>query len=42
MSAAPPTRAPGGKIMEILIPLCVLVGWIILQAWALPRLGVPT
>jgi hypothetical protein len=32
----------GGKKMEILIPLTVLVVWIILQAWALPRLGVKT
>jgi hypothetical protein len=32
----------GGKKMEILIPLTVLVVWIILQAWVLPRLGVKT
>ena len=32
----------GGKIMEILIPLGVLVVWIILQAWVLPRFGVKT
>ena len=32
----------GGKTMEILIPLGVLVVWIILQAWVLPRLGVKT
>ena len=32
----------GGKAMEFLIPLGVLVVWIILQAWALPRLGVKT
>ena len=23
-------------------PLLVLVGWIVLQTWVLPRLGVPT
>jgi len=23
-------------------PLLVLVGWVVLQAWVLPRLGVPT
>ena len=28
--------------MELLIPLGVLVVWIILQAWVLPRLGVKT
>ena len=32
----------GGKTMEFLIPLGVLVAWIILQAWVLPRLGVKT
>ena len=32
----------GGKTMEILIPLGVLVLWIILQAWVLPRFGVKT
>jgi hypothetical protein len=28
--------------MDYLIPLGILLGWIILQAWVLPRLGVPT
>jgi hypothetical protein len=23
-------------------PLLVLIGWIVLQTWVLPRLGVPT
>jgi hypothetical protein len=32
----------GGKNMELLIPFGVLVVWIILQAWVLPRLGVKT
>jgi hypothetical protein len=32
----------GAKPMELLIPLGVLVVWIILQAWVLPRLGVKT
>jgi hypothetical protein len=32
----------GGRTMEFLIPLGILVAWIILQAWALPRLGVKT
>lgn len=32
----------GGKTMEILIPLGILVVWVILQAWVLPRLGVRT
>jgi len=32
----------GAKTMEILIPLGVLVVWIILQAWVLPRFGVKT
>jgi hypothetical protein len=25
-----------------LVPLLVLIGWIALQTWVLPRLGVPT
>ena len=32
----------GGRTMEALIPLGVLLVWIILQAWVLPRLGVTT
>ena len=30
------------KTMEILIPFAVLVVWIILQVWVLPRFGVKT
>ena len=36
------TGMRGGKAMEILIPLGILVIWIILQAWVLPRFGVKT
>ena len=36
------TRFLGGKTMEIFIPLGILVVWIILQAWVLPRFGVKT
>jgi hypothetical protein len=32
----------GVKPMKLLIPLGVIVVWIILQAWVLPRLGVKT
>jgi hypothetical protein len=32
----------GGRAMEFLIPLGVVVAWIILMGWVLPRLGVPT
>lgn len=32
----------GNQLMELLIPLGVLALWFILQAWVLPRLGVPT
>lgn len=36
----------GGRIMENLIPivapLAIVTAWIVLQAWILPRLGVPT
>jgi hypothetical protein len=31
-----------GKVMEFLIFLDILVVWIILQAWVMPRLGVKT
>lgn len=36
------TVIKGGKTMEIFIPVGILVAWIILQAWVLPRFGVKT
>ena len=42
MNTANTTASSGGKTMEILIPLGILVVWIILQAWVLPRFGVKT
>jgi hypothetical protein len=36
------TERKRGPAMEILILLGVLVAWIILQAWVLPRFGVKT
>jgi hypothetical protein len=36
------TGNPKDKATRFLIPLGVLVLWIILQAWVLPRLGVKT
>ncbi len=42
MNTNPEKANTGGKTMEFLIPLGVLVVWIILQAWVLPRLGVTT
>jgi len=30
----------GGGNMEFLVPLGILVVWMILQVWVLPRLGV--
>ena len=42
MSNNPAPESSGGRTMEILIPLGVLLVWIILQAWVLPRLGVKT
>ena len=35
-------RSPGGKIVELLVPLGILVVWFVLQAWVLPRFGVKT
>lgn len=35
-------RLPGGKIMELLIPIGVLAVWFVLRAWVLPRFGVTT
>lgn len=32
----------GGKAMEFLIPLGVVVAWIILMGWVLPRFGFKT
>jgi hypothetical protein len=32
----------GGTAMEFLIFLGILAGWIVLQAWILPRFGVKT
>jgi hypothetical protein len=32
----------GAKVMEFLIPVVVLVAWVVLQAWVLPRFGVKT
>ena len=31
-----------GRVMEILIPIAILVAWIVLQVWVLPRFGVKT
>ena len=42
MNTGPETANTGGNAMELLIPLGVFVGWIILQAWVLPRFGVKT
>lgn len=42
MDATRTTAGRGGRTMEILIPLGILVVWIILQAWVLPRFGVKT
>lgn len=42
MSSNPEKTEKGGKTMEFLICLGILVVWIILQAWVLPRLGVKT
>lgn len=35
-------RLLGDNAMEILIALGVLVVWIVLQIWVLPRMGVQT
>ena len=42
MDASNTTATRGGNAMEILIPLGILVVWIILQVWVLPRFGVKT
>jgi uncharacterized membrane protein len=34
--------ARSGKAMELLLPLGLVVAWVILQAWVLPRFGVKT
>jgi hypothetical protein len=42
MSDDPAPEKGEGQTMEVLIPLGVLLVWIILQAWVLPRLGEKT
>ena len=42
MNSKSTAATTGDKTMEFLIPLGVLVVWIILQVWVLPRLGVKT
>jgi hypothetical protein len=42
MSSDPEAAGSRGKLMELLIFLGVLVAWVILQVWVLPRLGVKT
>lgn len=32
----------GGKMMEVLISLGILVAWLVLQVWVLPYFGVKT
>ena len=32
----------GNQTMELFIPIVILVAWIVLQAWVLPRFGVNT
>jgi hypothetical protein len=38
----PRERWSGGKIVEFLVPLGLLLAWVVLQAWVLPRFGVKT
>jgi hypothetical protein len=38
----PGDNGNGGMKMELLLPLGILVIWVILQVWVLPRLGVKT
>jgi hypothetical protein len=42
MQSGDGTESKKGNAMEILIPLGILAGWLILQIWVLPRLGVRT
>jgi hypothetical protein len=42
MTLNPETTRDGGKKMEFLIPIGILVVFVVLQAWVLPRLGVKT
>jgi hypothetical protein len=35
-------QSVGGKSMEVLIALGVVLVWLVLQAWVLPRFGVKT
>jgi hypothetical protein len=42
MNPDPETASSRGKAMELLVFLGILVVWVILQVWVLPRLGVKT
>jgi hypothetical protein len=42
MDTNPSANDDGGRKMEYLIPVGILLLWIILQAWVLPRMGVQT
>jgi hypothetical protein len=42
MASDPSAKRERGKKMEYLVPLGIFLGWIILQAWVLPRMGVGT
>ena len=42
MSDHPEIKRKRGRQMEIFIPIALLVAWIALQAWVLPRFGVKT
>ena len=37
-----PMSPPGRCSMELLWMLLFVIGWVVLQAWILPRAGVPT
>ena len=42
MTQGPPEPESRGRRLGVLAPLAFVAGWIALQAWVLPRAGVPT
>jgi hypothetical protein len=38
----PAGPAPGGRRLDLLVPLGLVAAWIAVQAWALPSAGVKT
>lgn len=41
-TTGPPARRPGVRMIDLFVAIGLLVGWVVLQVWVLPALGVRT